>query len=719
MVLREEGEGEGVRRGRRETEDVGGVGVDRSGGRHVGDGDDGVAGTSGGHAEGDGLAGRLPRGNHADADDGHGVVGDVHDLQVLDDGAVIRPGGGGAVIDAVAGAVEAEIDAVGIDFGAGARRGPEEGVRVGGGEVADVVVFAFAVFDAEVGGERRKRVGLRGADVTALALIEEQHGGEDGVLHVRIDAGGFPLGHAHDTVVVVEEPAVLALQRGGGLAGEIDAAVELRDGARVVGGAGRVGGILPDVHLVPGLEVRNVFAEILLELVEPFPLVGGVVGVKAGDGVFLAVEDHGDAVDGGDHGVAGGGGLRVAERNRLVVAGEIEEDEAVAVGGAALFEGGGERGGGANLVLGEAEDHVFVEDVELAVGAVADLAAVERFGHEQEVPLERARAVDEVLPELVGEALRVVAAEAVDAVVVGEDAVGVADARMVHAVVAGFLEPVFGIGGHVFPEQLGGGHHVVIIVHVLFAVDAAGFLGQRVIGGDAVVVADHGGVVAVEQLGDVIPLAEIEAFRRGGDVVVGHAVVIAGGVALDIFAFGLVRIPAQAERRRRDAIVGGNVAPAELDVVEFAERGVAEAVGGIGEAFAENGVPAGVVHDAIEHDVDGFEILGAAAIALGLVAQADVVREGGDGAGFGLGGARLVVDGEIILGGVGAAGIVAIAAGVGVAAIVLEVGVDGLEPEAIHAEAVEIVQAELVEGPGAGGEFFGERLEGAGAGVFR
>ncbi|PUU95829.1 hypothetical protein DCD75_18450, partial [Acinetobacter baumannii] len=74
------------------------------------------------------------------------------------------------------------------------------------------------------------------------------------------------------------------------------------------------------------------------------------------------------------------------------------------------------------------------------------------------------------------------------------------------------------------------------VVLVLFGVDAGGFRPHLGVGVPVAVVAlvpllfhvveaDHGGVVAVEEFGDIVPLAEVVAFRRVGNVVVVLVVV--------------------------------------------------------------------------------------------------------------------------------------------------------------------------------------------------
>ena len=112
----------------------------------------------------------------------------------------------------------------------------------------------------------------------------------------------------------------------------VDAGVELRHRARIAEVAGGIARVVPHVHLVPLLEVGNPFAEVLLEEVEAFPLVGLVAfALIRADGVFLAVENHRHAVNGGEHRVARGGGPRVAEGHRLVVARQVQQDDPIAV----------------------------------------------------------------------------------------------------------------------------------------------------------------------------------------------------------------------------------------------------------------------------------------------------------------------------------------------------------------------------------------------------
>ena len=82
----------------------------------------------------------------------------------------------------------------------------------------------------------------------------------------------------------------------------------------------------------------------------------------------------------------------------------VQQDDPIAVERAAFLQRDLQGRGFADFLLREAEDHVFVENVEVAVRALADEAAVERLGHEQEVPFHGARTVDQVLPELAGKA---------------------------------------------------------------------------------------------------------------------------------------------------------------------------------------------------------------------------------------------------------------------------------------------------------------------------
>ena len=301
---------------------------------------------------------------------------------------------------------------------------------------------------------------------------------------------------------------------------------------------------------------------------------------------------------------------------------------------------------------------------------------------------------------------------------------------MVHAVVAGLLDPELGIAGHVFPEHLRGRGHLVVVVLVLFGIDAARLLAHRAVR-PAVVVFDHRGVVAVEQFGDVVPLAEVVAFGGVGDVVGFHARPRRRRIGLVVGAVHHVGIPADAQIRGRNRVgrLDGPPRRAEVRVgVELGNRFGEKAVGSHRPAFAEHGVEGGVVEHAVQHDVDGVKVLDSARgrrVALRLVAQADEVRERGDGIGFHLLGRQpvqvlglghFVIHGEVVLRRVRGTRPVAVAVVIRVAAGVVQVRVDGLEPQAVDAHAVQVVDRELAEVV-AVGQLLGQVLEVAGAGV--
>ena len=374
--------------------------------------------------------------------------------------------------------------------------------------------------------------------------------------------------------------------------------------------------------------------------------------------------------------------------------------------------------GFADLFLREAEHHVFVENVEVTVRALADETPVERLGHEQEVPFHGARTVDQVLPELAGQALGVVAAQAVDAVVVQQHAVAVRDAGVVDAGMAGLLEPVLRIAGHVLPQQFGRRQHLVVVILVVLVVHPAGFFGQLaavLLGLGAVIEADHGRIVSVEQLGHVIPFAEVHALGRDADVVVGGADV--GGRRHRVV--GGARVPVDAHLAGGgDAafrLQGGNV---PVGVGQFRDGRRAETVGGQRKSRAIDRVPARVVHHAVEHHVDGVQRAGARVhrFAAGPVAEAHEVRERRHGVGFARVVGHIGIDGEVVLCAVGAAGPVALAGGRVVFDPLAAGGMNGLEPQAIDVQLVEVFQAEFIE-VAAAEEFLGELFERAAAGL--
>ena len=157
-----------------------------------------------------------------------------------------------------------------------------------------------------------------------------------------------------------------------------------------------------DHHRVVGFKVRDGLVEV--DLVK-------VVAVEVGNTEFLSWEDHRRAIDRAVNGVADEGlpGILIVV---FVVRDSVEQDKALTVGRAPQVEHVAvviSRGG--RLAR---EDDVFVKNIEVAIRAISDGAAVERLGHEDKAPLVAAGYVDDVFPRLRRDALSEVAAQAVD-----------------------------------------------------------------------------------------------------------------------------------------------------------------------------------------------------------------------------------------------------------------------------------------------------------------
>ncbi len=120
---------------------------------------------------------------------------------------------------------------------------------------------------------------------------------------------------------------------------------------------------------------------------------------------------------------------------------------------------------------------VLVDDVHVAPGAFRDIAAVERFRHEDEIPFRLARLVDDIFPCLRRDALRVIAAETTQRT-------------------AGFFYPVLTEVREILDHPF----HVRALLADIPVVVAVGLrIVERIVG-------------APEQVGDIRPLAEINAF---------------------------------------------------------------------------------------------------------------------------------------------------------------------------------------------------------------
>ena len=369
--------------------------------------------------------------------------------------------------------MEPDIEAVGDQGRAGLVAGPDIRGRVGGEQIDDVVVLGG--FDAEPihPGCRLGRQIERGG---AAAIGNEVGVGEaenDVLLRDR-NPGLLDLGHGEDGRVApracgaAQDVFVAAAERGTEEAGPVDPAVEPLHRRVAVG---------PDLgHVVPALEVRDRFTEVQLVTRPVVVGVGDAAEAIGGEVVlrpsFLAVQQHRDPVERAELRVGLEQLVGVVGREDLVVAGEVVEDHHALVGLPTVVEclvGPGGRavaaaaaalagGGVAEVGVAPVEDDVLVEDVEVAGRAVADTVAlaagglavaVERFRHEQEVPLHAARLVDAVLPELGRQALREITAQAVDALVRlrSRGAGGV----------AGLGEPVARVVGEVLPQLPGVG----------------------------------------------------------------------------------------------------------------------------------------------------------------------------------------------------------------------------------------------------------------------
>ena len=72
------------------------------------------------------------------------------------------------------------------------------------------------------------------------------------------------------------------------------------------------------------------------------------------------------------------------------------------------------RGGGRRL---PGEDDVFVQDFNVAVGAIGDGSTVEGFGHEDKAPFMGAGNVNDIFPELRWHPLPEIGPETIDALI--------------------------------------------------------------------------------------------------------------------------------------------------------------------------------------------------------------------------------------------------------------------------------------------------------------
>ena len=425
---------------------------------------------------------------------------------------------------------DGEPDIFQLRAGVAVRPVPEPGgTAVGVG--AQIRGYVLHVVGAAVLDPEFCRQGGRNFEVVRLVVVAVDVGErEDDIRNRRRSPVQLILGHRIEFAVIavaVQEPAVRTPERLAELPGLADARI---DGIELVVA---VVGVEPDRHHgVELFEMGNLLAEVRLV---------ALVAERAGDPELLSGKNKRRSIHRVDDGVAHQG-LEGVSVVLLVVRGVVQQDEALAVSAAAAFENAAVvvRGAGAR----EREHDVFVEDVEVPVRAVGHRAAVERFRHEDEVPLPGARLVDDVFPELRGQALAEVRSESVDAFVCLRGQVGTGrDARL--------LEPVERVFGEVFPDVLRDRVEVraVEIEEVALAVVVAVILRVK---------AHERRVVAEEDVAHIAPFSEVPAIgsdrdvgraRRAGAVVAGLG--IEAGFLVSDFIRGI-----SAEQRHAD---GGNL----------------------------------------------------------------------------------------------------------------------------------------------------------------
>ena len=204
----------------------------------------------------------------------------------------------------------------------------------------------------------------------------------------------------HAAVRLVQEIAVRAAQRPTRLPRLSCRGI---NGGQLVESEVAVGGVQDRLERVEFFEVRDLLAEVRFVSVK---------AERARDAVFLTVKNHRRAIDRVAHGVADERLERVVVVF-LVVRSRVQEHERLAVTRPALLEDVAVVGRRGRRL--QREHDVLVQHIEVPVRAIRHRTAVERLGHENEIPFPGACLVHDVFPALRRKSLAEIRAQSVDA----------------------------------------------------------------------------------------------------------------------------------------------------------------------------------------------------------------------------------------------------------------------------------------------------------------